>query len=216
MNIVDENGLLSALQWRYAVKNFQRGAEIPPETWSALEAALVLTPSSYNLQPWRFIVVQDPGLKRKLRTASVNQPQVEDCSHLVVFLARRQLREDWIDRHLSRMREVAPVPEEKLLALKKAISMVVVNGPLQSEIYAWTSQQCHIALGNLLTSAALLGIDTCPLGGISAEHYDAILNVDTTQWGTAFACAVGYRSLEDPRAERPKVRFDHEDVIDRR
>ena len=98
--------LLDALSWRYATKKFDPTRTLPGDLWAALEQALVLTPSSYGLQPWKFVVVTDPDLKRRLRPASWNQTQVEDCSHLVVFLAKQRIEEADIDRFLGRTAEV--------------------------------------------------------------------------------------------------------------
>lgn len=211
-----ENRILENLRWRYAVKHFQRGAEVPPELWTVLEDAMILTPSSYGLQPWKFIVVQDPTIKKQLTPHSLNQPQIEDCSHLVVFLARKTMNEDWINRHVARLAEIQGSTADKLNAFKRSVLADFTRGFLKDHVAVWAARQCYIALGTLLNTSAHLGVDTCAIGGFLPDKYDEILGVDRENWSSVIVCAVGYRSLEDPRADRPKVRFQREDVIEYR
>jgi len=93
--------LLDTLRWRYAVKAFDPQRSISAETWATLEESLVLTPSSYGLQPWKFLVVQDPALRAELRPVSWNQSQITDCSHLVVLLRRRAITPEDADHLIA-------------------------------------------------------------------------------------------------------------------
>ena len=106
--------LLDALRWRYATKQFDPSRQIPADTWAALEAALVLTPSSYGLQPWSFLVVEDPALRAELRPHSWNQSQITDASHLVVFLARRTIELADLTRLTEATSAARGVPVEQL------------------------------------------------------------------------------------------------------
>jgi nitroreductase len=98
--------ILAALNWRYACKAFDSSKKISAETWQKLEQSLVLTPSSFGLQPWKFLVVQDPELREKLVPHAWNQRQVADCSHLVIMTVPKALGEDYIDANIARMVEV--------------------------------------------------------------------------------------------------------------
>src|SRR5262245_4017054 len=93
--------LVEALNWRYATKKFDPAKKIPAETWGALEQALVLSPSSIGLQPWKFFVVTDPAVKAQLMAASYRQPQVADCSHFVALSARRDIDAQHVERHIE-------------------------------------------------------------------------------------------------------------------
>jgi nitroreductase len=208
--------LLAPLRWRYATKKFDPSLRVPDDVWNALEEALVLTPSSYGLQPWTFVVVTDPAMKATLRPASYGQAQVTDSSHLVVFAAKRSLDEAYIERFLDRSAEVRNVARASLDGFGKRIAGDLVHGPRRGEILAWATRQAYIALGNFLTSAALLGVDTCALEGIDPDKYDSILGLEPLGLRAVVAVAAGYRLASDKYAAEPKVRFQAEDLILRR
>jgi nitroreductase len=216
MSTISGESLLEQLNWRYATKKFDFAKKIPPADWTVLEQALVLTASSYGLQPWKFIVVTDPALKTKLRPASWNQAQVEDCSHLVVFAAKQDISEADVDRFIARVAEVRGVSVESLAGYRGFMVGDLVQGPRHAIIQEWAARQTYIAMGNLLTSAALLGIDACPFEGLEPVKYDEILGLDGTGFATVAACPLGYRAADDKYASTPKVRFETGDIIDRR
>src|SRR5512133_360953 len=118
MSIISSDSLLQQLAWRYATKKFDPSKKVSAADWAVLEEALILTASSYGLQPWKFIVVTDPALKAKLRPASWNQSQVEDCSHLVVFAAQQDVTEADVDRFIARIAAVRGVAIESLSGYK--------------------------------------------------------------------------------------------------
>lgn len=216
MSTIPGESLLEQLTWRYATKKFDPAKKVSAADWAVLEEALVLTASSYGLQPWKFIVVTDPALKAKLRPASWNQSQVEDCSHLVVFTAQTDVTEADVDRFVARIAEVRGVTEESLAGYKGYMVGDLVKGPRHAIIHEWAARQTYIAMGNLLTSAALLGIDTCPFEGIEPAKYDEILGLKGTGYATVAACPVGYRSNDDKYASAPKVRFETKDIVEHR
>jgi nitroreductase len=206
--------LLAVLRFRYATKAFDAARKIPAETWDAFEQSLVLTPSSFGLQPWKFLVIDHPEIREKLKAASWGQGQVTDASHLVVLTARTDLAQADIDSWIARLSEVQGTPAEALAGLSGMISSFS-SAMTPAEKQAWNTRQVYIALGQLMTSAAVLGIDSCPLEGISPADYDTILGLPGTGYATAVACALGYRSAEDKYAVAPKARFEAEKVIAR-
>ena len=108
---IPSSQLLDALRWRYATKAFAPGRKIPADTWSALEDSLVLSPSSFGLQPYRFLVITDPATRERLQPHAWGQRQVVDASHFVVFAARTSVTEAEIDTfiaHIARTRGVTP------------------------------------------------------------------------------------------------------------
>ena len=208
--------LLDVQSWRYATKKFDPGKRIPGSEWKALEQALVLSPSSYGMQPWRFVVVTDPALKRQLRPVSWGQSQIEDCSHLVVFLAKERITETDVDRFIARTAEVRGQDPGSLDGYRGFMMGDLVNGARAASIDQWTARQTYIALGNFMTSAALLGIDTCPVEGLDPMAYDRILGLEGSGYHTVCACPAGYRAADDAYAAKAKVRFPVEEIIDRR
>jgi len=203
--------VLTQLNWRYATKKFDVARQIPAETWNVLEQALVLTPSSYGLQPWKFYVVTDPAVKAKLPAHSWGQSQPRDCSHMVVLAIRADLGETDIDRYLARVSEVRGQSMESLAQFKAMLvgSLTCSNIDLDD----WAARQVYIALGQFMTTAAILGVDTCPMEGIDPARYDEVLGIAGQGYRTVVACAAGYRSPDDRNARAPKVRFKTEDVV---
>jgi nitroreductase len=205
--------VLHALRWRYATKKFDAAKKIPTETWAALEEVLVLTPSSMGMQPWKFIVVTDSAMKARLQPAAHNQAQVVDCSHFVVFAVRKNLDDAHIDRLFARISEVHGVPAESLAGYRKSGTSLIERARNEGRLDTWQTHQLYIALGNFMTSAAILGVDTCPMEGIEPPQFDEILGLAGTPYSTVVACAAGYRHPDDKSAARKKVRFKPEDVI---
>jgi nitroreductase len=215
MNPLSPNELISSLQWRYATKVFDSTRTIDPATWQALEETLVLSPSSYGLQPWKFIAITDRELRAKLRPHSWDQAQVTDCSHYVVFASLRKIGEADIDRFLKRASDVRGSTIDSLAGYRNMMINDVVRGPRSQAANEWAARQAYIALGNLMTAAALLQVDTCPMEGFSPPKYDEILGLEARGLTAAVCCAVGYRSPADKYAGLPKVRFAVDDVVER-
>jgi nitroreductase len=207
--------ILTALRWRYATKQFDASRSISAKDWDTLEQSLVLTPSSFGLQPWKFIVVQDPSIRAHLKQESWGQSQVTDASHLVVLTARKDLTKADIDAWVNRMAEVQGKSHEDVAPLRGMIAGFAEAKSCEQR-YEWNVRQVYIALGQLMTTAAVLEIDSCPLEGISASAYDRILGLEATGYATVVACALGYRSDADKYAVTPKARFDLDAVIDHR
>lgn len=204
--------LQSALRSRYATKQFDPTRKLTAEAWQALVDALVLAPSSFGLQPWKFLIVNDPGVREKLRAVSWNQSQVTDADRLVVIASRTDMTAADIDRWMARLSAVQGRPADQLAAYRGMIDGFA-NAMDATTRHHWNSRQCYIALGQLMTAAAVMGVDTCPLEGIDRAAYDEILGLGDAEYATVVACAVGYRSDADAYAQKPKARFPHGEVI---
>jgi nitroreductase len=211
MSAVSPETVVAQLRWRYATKKFDPARTIPPADWSALEQALVLTPSSYGLQPWRFFVVTDPTVKARLPAHSWGQRQPVDCSHMVVLGLRANLGEADIDRYLNRVAEVRGQTREALAGFRRTMTGSLTNPAF--DVNEWAARQVYIALGQFMACAALLGVDTCPMEGIDPVKYDEVLGIGDQGYRTVVGCAAGYRAADDRYAQTPKVRFKTEDVV---
>jgi nitroreductase len=206
--------LVAQLRWRYATKRFDPSAQLDPATWNALEQSLLLAPSSYGLQPWHFVVVTDPALRAKLRAASWNQAQIVEASHLVVFAIRKRLGAADARRHVERTAEVRKVARESLAGFEQML-IKHVQRPAPFDIDEWSKRQLYLALGMFLASAALLGVDACPMEGIEPAQYDELLGLPAQGYATVCVATAGRRARDDAYASLPKVRFDARDVIRR-
>jgi nitroreductase len=208
---ISNDTLLNQLRWRYATKQFDATHQISVADWQTLEESLVLTPSSFGLQPWRFIVVTEQATKEKLVAASWDQRQVADASHVVVFAVKKDVGAAEVDQYLRRIADVRGVAQESLNGFRDVLLGFLSQPADQFSAEQWATRQVYIALGNFMTSAALLGIDTCPMEGIVPSQYDEMLGLDG--YKTVVVAAAGYRSASDKYATLPKVRYTPETVI---
>jgi nitroreductase len=213
MNTITKHQLLDQLNWRYATKQFDSTRKINAEDWDTLEEALRLSASSTGLQPWKFFVITDPELRAKLQPVSYGQSQIVDASHLVVFTAKVDLTESDVDTHIAKVASARNVTVNDLAPLKGMILGGIIAGKSDAERRTWAFNQTYIALGNLLTSAALLGIDACPMEGFSRDEYDSILGLTEQGLASTVVATLGYRSGEDKYASAPKFRYDRTEVI---
>jgi nitroreductase len=205
--------VLDALRWRYATKVFDPNRKLTPEQVSALEQALVLTPSSFGLQPWRFFVITNRELREKIRPHAWNQPQITDCSHLIVLAARTRVTGSDIDRLIAKMSVLRDVPVESLAGYRSMIDGFATNLSPEAQLQ-WNQRQVYIALGNLITTAAMLRIDTCPIEGFNPDGVDELLGLPALGYRATVLCAVGFRSEEDKHATLAKVRYSPAKVIE--
>jgi len=211
-NMTNEQ-LLAALNWRYATKIFDATKKIPADVWKTLEQSLVLTPTSYGLQPYQFLVVSNPAKRAELLAHSWGQKQVVDASHFVVFTARTEMKEADVDKLIQRTKELRKLPEGAFNPYRDMMLGDVVNGPRGKTAHEWAARQAYIALGNLMTCAAVLGVDACPMEGLTPMEYDKILNLNGTGYATVVACALGYRAAADKYAGLTKVRYETRDLV---
>jgi nitroreductase len=209
---VSPSQLVDALNWRYAVKKFDPAGRVPADAWKALEDALVLSPSSYGLQAWKFFVVDDPALRARLRTASWGQSQVTDADKLVVFAVKRDAGAAEVERFVDRIVHVRGVSRESLEGYRQMM-LRSLDRP-EDERRGWLSRQVYIALGNFLTCAAALGVDACPMEGLDRAEYDRILGLREKGWETVVVAAVGARSRDDEYARAKKVRFEKPELVE--
>jgi nitroreductase len=207
--------VLDQLQWRCAVKRFDPARAIPADTWAVLEQSLVLAPSSFNLQPWKFLVVDDKVLRAQLRAAAWNQPQVTDASHFVVLTAQRTATVADVDRMIAVTATHRGVPVETLARYRQVIADFVTKGWAARDGGGWNARQAYIALGQFMTAAAMLGIDTSPLEGIDTLAYERLLRLEESRFAVLCACAAGYRATDDKSAAA-KWRYPAAEVLERR
>jgi len=206
--------LLSNLNWRYATKVFDANKTIAPDIWKALEETLILTPSSFGLQPWKFIVVTDKSLRAQLLPHSWGQKQVIDCSHYVIFATLTKITEADIDRSIARAAELHGVAPVSMKGYRSVMVGDLIHGERSKIAAEWAARQAYIALGNFMTAAALLKVDACPMEGFMPAEYDKILGLPARGLTATVCCAAGYRSEGDKYASLPKVRFSAGEVVE--
>ena len=212
MNPVRGATVLEQLNWRYATKKFDSERKISSDDWQVLEQSLVLSPSSFGMQPWKFFVVTNPELKARLSAASWGQTQPQDCSHMVVMALRDRTNEQDADRLIQRTADVRNIPVDSLDGFRKMLVGFLAKPPI--DINEWAARQVYIAIGQLMACAAMMGIDTCPMEGIDPRKYDEILEISAHGYRTCVGCAAGYRAPDDKYSKLAKVRFPTTDVVE--
>ena len=192
---------------RYATKAFD-GKKISESDMNKLFEIIRYAPSSFNIQPWKIIVISNKKLKEKLSPVSWNQPQITSCSHLLVFCADK----DILGRILA-LEKLLIQNGAKAEQIKGYIDIMkdFEKGMDENQKLTWAQRQTYIALGNAINGAKSLGFDSCPMEGFDSKEYSKILNLPSNIVPSAI-CAVGYAS-DKPM---PKVRFPQKDVFVRK
>lgn len=203
---------VEALQWRYATKEFDPNKKLTKQQLEEVMEVLRLTPSSFGLQPWKFYIIEDQGLKEELLPHSFNQHQVVDSSHMVVIAARNEMVEQDIFDYMDNMSQARGVSREDLKGFESML-LGFMGSKSQEELVSWADKQCYIALGNLLTAVANMGIDACPMEGFDKAKYNEILGLTKEGYHAVVTCPLGFRKEEDKYAHMPKVRFERERVV---
>ena len=213
MNPILNIQLLEALNWRYATKQFDAAKKIPTATFGALEESLVLSASSFGLQPYRFLVINDKAMREKLLPHTWGQRQVVDASHYVVFAGRTTMTEQEIDAFLKLTADTRGMSVELLNGYRGMMTGMLLADAFKPKVPHWAALQAYIALGNLLTSAAVLGVDACPIEGFVPAEYDKLLGLPEQGYASVVCCALGYRAATDKYATAQKVRAAKADLV---
>ena len=204
--------ILSKLNTRYATKVFDSTKKVSEADMEKLLEAIRLSASSYGLQPYKVLVVEDPKIRAELRKVAWDQPQITDASALIVFAVNNETNEKSVDDFISLIAQTRNLSKESLEGYNN-----MMTGSLQNlnkeQVETWVSKQAYIALGFGLVSAAVLGIDTCPMEGFSPDDFDRILNLNKRGLKSKVIMAVGYRSEEDKYQHLAKVRQKKEDFF---
>ena len=200
------------LNWRYATKKFDPLKNIPKEDFAQLLEVLRLAPSSYGLQPWKFVVVKNPELRKKLRSNAWDQPQITDADMLIVFCALKNLDARYIKHYVESLAKVRGVDVETLSSYEQMM-MGILKSRNPDAVSQWMKHQVYIALGLFLGECAHRRIDACPMEGFDSKKFDEILDLSKEGLESVVLCAVGYRALDDLFACLPKVRFCKEEII---
>lgn len=204
--------LQEALQWRAAIKDYNKEAKLTDGEVETLLDAVRMAPSSYGLQPYEVLLISNPDMREKLKGASYDQAEVTDASHFVVFVSRIDEGEKDVKEYAERIMKTRGVTEESLTGyvgmMNGALSHMDTAGKA-----AWAAKQAYLGLGVLLTAAALVEIDATPMEGFDAKAYDEILELTAKGYTAAVICALGKRAGTDEYSKMPKVRKSKEEFV---
>ncbi len=203
--------VIEALKWRYATKKFDSTRSLSHDQIEVLKNAFNLTATSFGLQPVRLVVLSDKEIQERLVAATMNQRQVADASHVLIFCIEKQVDDIYVNNYFENVKEIRSTPDDVLKPFKEYLLDHFKNAtPENTDL--WASKQAYLAMGNLLTVCALEEIDACPMEGFLPEEYDKILNLGARGLQSVLVMPVGYRAQDDMFSEFKKVRKSLEDA----
>lgn len=203
--------IIKAMNWRFATQVFDASKKVSDEVLKTILEAARLTPSSFGIEAWKFLVIENPELRGKIREAAWGQPKVTEASHLIVIARRTDVREHITDELLARTSKAQGVGLEALDGLKQMVNGNMA-GRSDAEIDAWTKSQAYIALGVMIETASLLEVDNGPMEGFDPAKVDEILGLKAKNLTSTLLLALGYRDEHAP--VRPKSRRSMEEVVE--
>lgn len=203
--------IINALNWRYSVKRFSEHKLQPWQIDKLLEATR-LSPSSYGLQPYKIIIIESEAVKERLLPFAYDQQQVAKCSHLLVFATRTDIGAHLVNEYVHQAAKNKDISPDSLANYAEMTKHALANMD-QQQSAEWAQHQTYIALGTMLTSAATLNIDTCPIGGFEPEKFDSILGLSQKHLAATVICPIGIRHPEDKYSKQSKVRFAHQHLV---
>ena len=206
------NKIIEDLNWRYATKKFDSTKKITPDDLLTIQESLRLVPSSYGLQPLKYLFINDSSLRMQLKENSFNQSQITDASHMIVFCSLIDIKENHIDQYIENIAKTRSQEIEKIVGFGDYMKKEIF--PMDKSLLAnWNSKQAYIALGQVLHTCAILRIDATPMEGFKADKYDEILGLTEQNLKSILVCAFGYRSSDDLNSSLLKVRKSHNDLF---
>jgi nitroreductase len=206
------NSFIENQQWRYATKKFDASKKISASDFEILKEAIRLSSSSYGLQPYQVIIVENSELRKKIQPVAWGQSQIVDASHLFVFANIINFGEEGIDAYLNNMIRTRGLSAEAVSGYGGFMKSKIVPLP-QEDKNAWTSKQTYLALANLMNAAAELKIDVTPMEGFEPEKVNEILGLNQIGLNATLLAPVGYRHEEDATQFYAKVRKSNEELF---
>jgi nitroreductase / dihydropteridine reductase len=204
--------LNEALAWRRANKQFDTTKTLTDEQVRSLLETTILAPSSFGLQPWKFVVVSNPEVKAKLGGTGYGQPQFTTASHVVAFAVNKNVDAAYVDAYMADIARVREIPVETLAGFSDMIKGTIASRTPE-QIVEWSGRQVYIALGTLIAAASLESIDASPMEGFDGDAFDEILGLKSEGFHTLAVVALGYRSEDDQYAKMKKARFPYSMLV---
>ncbi|MBN7798328.1 nitroreductase family protein [Parahaliea mediterranea] len=203
--------LLPAMQWRYAVRQFNDERLAEQDVYDLIDATR-LSASAFGLQPYRLIRVDSRQTRERLLPHAMGQDKVVHCSHLLVLAAETAPGAASVERYMRQLKAVRALAPQARAGMAEHVNGVLAEMSLAQRL-AWAREQAFIALGTLLAAAAVMGIDSCPMTGFDSAGFDAVLKLPDQGLTAVALCALGRRHPRDATAEMGKVRTSYADFL---
>ncbi len=205
-----QNDFTQAMNFRHACKLFDETKKIPQDEMHYILEMGRKSPSSFGMEAWKFLVITNKELKEKLRPFCWDQPQITTCSHLVIVLAGIESLKPQSGVPLQRFSR-REMPQEKLdFYIDIYANHLKETLKTDANILCWSAKQTYIAAANMMSAAAFIGIDSCPIEGFEKEKVEETLELDTKKHQVALVLPFGYRVDEQPK----QLRLDFNEVVE--
>jgi nitroreductase len=198
--------------WRYATKKFDSTKKVSDSDLNTLKEAIRLSASSYGLQPYKVLIIENPETRALLQPASWGQSQIVDASQVIVFATETNFNDEHIDKYVANLTTTRGIPAESIKGYADFMKMKV-NALNDEQKNVWTAKQAYLALGNLLNAAAELKIDVTPMEGFEPEKYNEILQLEKLGLQAVVVATIGYRHQDDATQHYAKVRKSNEELF---
>ena len=204
--------LIEKLNWRYATKRMN-GTKVPQEKVDKILEAIRLAPTSYGLQAFKVLVIENIDLKERIFNEACQQPQIKEASHVLVFAANKKVTQKQVDEYIQLIATTRSISTDDLSGFKSAFDGVISGSAEQN--FIWTARQAYIAFGVGLTAAALVDVDATPMEGFNVEALNNVLGLSEQNLGAVTILTLGYRDEEnDSLSKAKKVRKSNESLFD--
>ena len=206
------NNFIANQSWRYATKKFDSNKKINPTDLNILKEAIRLSVSSYGLQPYQVLIIENPEIRSQIKAVAFNQSQITEASHLLVFANYTTLTNEHIDAYIKNIAETRNIDLAQISEYGHFIKKIF-SAKSDAEIENWAAKQTYIALGNLVHAAAELKIDATPMEGFIPEKVNEILNLTEKNLNAVLIAPIGYRAADDATQHEPKVRKSDQNLF---
>lgn len=207
------NKIIEDLNWRYATKAFDKNKKVSKEDLDTIIEAFRLSPSSFWLEPWKLIIVENTETREKLLEHSWNQKQIVDASHLLVFTRVNDIKSSHMDKFLDNNSKISWASREDLKWYENM--MKGYFSPMdENSLKLWSHEQINIALWFVMSVLSRLRIDSCAVWGFNPEKYDEILWLKEKWLSSVVVLPIWYRDESDKYISKPKIRFPKEQVFE--
>jgi nitroreductase len=206
------SNFITNANWRYATKKFDATKKVSKEDLETLKEAIRLSASSFGLQPYRILIIENPELRAKLQPAAWGQSQIVDASQLIVFANITNFGETEIDASIANTTKTRGLPADALKGYGDFMKSKIVVLP-EDVRNTWASKQTYLALGNLMNAASELKIDVTPMEGFEPAQVNEILGLGKLGLNATLLATIGYRHEEDATQHYAKVRKSNEELF---
>jgi len=204
--------LKDSLSWRYATKRMN-GAKVPQEKVDRILEAIRLAPTSFGLQPFKVIVIEDEKLREEIFSTACQQPQIKEASHVLVFAANKNVSARQVQEYMELIATTRGIPVESLDGFKAMFDGIVAGTAEQN--FVWTARQAYLAFGVGIVAAALEQVDATPMEGFNPQAMDKILGLEEQNLGSTTILCLGYRDeANDSLVKAVKVRKSTDKLFD--